>query len=232
MTDPVALCAHGEAAWQALAYRSLDAGWADDGVLARATGQVPHRYLLGAVTLTPDAAVPAGVPGIVCDSFACLRLPGREPEPAGHWMLREPGAVPVTPRPSGLVIRQVLDEDELVWFEQLAFLAAGGELPGRAGELHPAGSWRLPGLSLWLAELDGQGVGTALSVATARVNNLGAVAVMPAYRGLGIGAALTAAALGAATGVPATLSATASGRGVYARLGFTTVGRPLHHHPA
>lgn len=231
MTDPVALCAHGEAAWHRVAYASLGARWADDGVLARAVEPVPHRYLLGAVTLTPDATVPADVPGIVCDSYARLRLPGREAEPAGHWMIREPDAAPVPPRPAGLVIRRVTDDDDVSWFEQLAFLAAGGELPQRPGELHPAGSQHLPGLSLWLAELDGEGVGTALSVATTRVNNLGAVTVMPAYRGRGIGAALTAAAMSAATDVPATLSATASGRVVYDRLGFTAVGRPLHHHP-
>ena len=232
MTDPIALCAHGEAAWHAVAYASLGAGWADDGRLARATGAVPHRFLLGAVTLSPDALVPEDVPGIVCDSWARLRLPGRVAEPSGYWMIREAGRAVEVPAVPGLTIRRMVTDADVAWFEYVAFLSADGQLPARSGELHPAGSQHLPGLTLLVAEIDGEGVGTALSVATSRVNNVGAVAVMPAQRERGIGAALTEAAIAAADAVPATLSATAAGRGVYRRLGFTEVGRPLHHHPA
>lgn len=231
MSDPIALCAHGEAAWHAVAYASLGATWVDDGRLARAGGSVPHRFLLGAVTLDPDVSVPDDVPGIVCDSWARLRLPGRDAAPAGHWMIREPDRSTGAPRLPGLVIRRAVSDADVAWFEYLAFLAADGELPTRSGELHPAGSQHRPGLSLLVAEIDGEGVGTALSVATGRVNNIGAVAVMPAQRGRGIGSALTEAAIAMAPGVPATLSATAAGRGVYLRLGFNEVGRPLHHHP-
>ena len=124
----------------------------------------------------------------------------------------------------------MVTDADVAWFEYVAFLSADGQLPARSGELHPAGSQHLPGLTLLVAEIDGEGVGTALSVATSRVNNVGAVAVMPAQRERGIGAALTEAAIAAADTVPATLSATAAGRGVYRRLGFTEVGRPLHHH--
>lgn len=232
MTDPVALCAHGEAAWQGLAHRSLGARWSDDGVLAHTVGPVPHRYLLGAVTLTPEAVPGPDVTGIVCDSYARLRLPGREPEPAGHWMIRPAGPPPAVPDVPGLVIRPAVDDGDVAWFEYLAFLAAGGEVPARSGELHPAGSRRMPGLRLLIAELDGLGAGTALSVSTPLVNNVGAVSVMPALRGRGIGAALTAAAVAVNVRTPATLAATASGRGVYRRLGFGDVGAPLHHHPS
>ena len=246
MSNPIALCAHGEAAWHAVAYESLGAAWVDDGRLARAgrpaprplvegrdlaSSVVPHRFLLGAVTLIPDATVPDDVPGIVCDSWARLSLPGREAEPTGCWMIRaagRPGAVPQVP---GLEIRRVVTDADVAWFEYIAFLAADGELPSRSGELHPPGSQRLPGLTLLVAEIDGEGVGTALSVATDRVNNIGAVTVMPAQRGRGIASQLAEAAVAAAPGVPATLSATVAGRGVYRRLGFNEVGRPLHHHP-
>lgn len=231
MSDPVALCAHGEAAWHSVAFAALGARWSDDGTLARADGPVPHRFLLGAVTLTPEAQVPDDLSGIVCDSFALLTLPGREAEPSGHWMIREAGAAPRPPLVPGLSIRRMLTDDDVAWFEYVAFLSADGTLPSHSGELHPAGSQHQSGLTLLVAELDGEGVGTALSVATARVNNIGAVAVMPAQRGRGIGAALTEAAIAVAPSLPATLSATPSGRGVYARLGFTEVGRPLHHHP-
>lgn len=227
----IELCAHGEAAWHALAYASLHAEWGERDGLARSLGGVPHQYLLGAVTLRDDAEVPADVPGIVCDSFARLILPGREAAVTGYWMIREPGTAEGAGDVPGLRIRPALTDDDIAWFEYLAFLAADGALPARSGELHPAGSQHLPGLTLLIAEIDGEGVGTALSVVTPRVNNVGAVAVMPAQRGRGIGSALTQAAIAVAPGRPATLSATPSGRGVYARLGFTEVGRPLHHHP-
>ncbi len=231
MTDAVALCAHGEASWHALAYRSLGAVWREEAAVARSFGPVPHPYLLGAVTLRPDGEVADDVPGIVCDSYARLRLPGRESEAAGRWMIRAPSGPPSRTAVPGLRIRAAVNDDDVAWFEYLAFLSAGGELPSRSGELHPPGSQRLPGLTLLIAEIDGEGVGTALSVVTPRVNNIGAVAVMPARRGRGIGSALTMAAVAVAPHMPATLSATPSGRGVYQRLGFSEVGRPLHHHP-
>ena len=144
-------------------------------------------------------------------------------------MIRDPGAVPRTTPVPGLTIRPALTDDDVAWFESIAFLC-DGEL-ATPGELHPAGSQRQPGVTQLIAEIGTEGVGTALSVATDRVNNIGAVAVMPAQRRRGIGAALTEAAIAVAPTLPATLSATALGRGIYARLGFTEVGRPLHHHP-
>lgn len=231
MSDPIALCAEGEAAWHRFAYDSLGSGWADDGRLARAADTVPHPFLLGAVTLTPDATVPDEVPGIVCDSYARLSLPGRRAEPTGHWMVRSGGAAAPVSSVPGLSIRRAETDDDVVWFEAVAFLAADGTPPSRIGELHPAGSQRQPGVTLLVAEIDGEGVGTALSIVTPRVNNIGAVAVMAAQRGRGIGSLLTEAAAAVAPEVTATLSATPLGRGVYARLGFTEVGRPLHHHP-
>lgn len=227
----VGLCAHGEAAWHALAYASLRAGWVHADGLAHSVGPVPHPMLLGAVTLELDAEAPADVPGIVCDSFARLSLPGREAVLTGHWMIREPAGGDGAGGVPGLRIRPALTDDDVAWFEYLAFLAADGTLPARSGELHPAGSQHLPGLTLLIAEIDGEGVGTALSVVTPRVNNVGAVAVMPAQRARGIASALTRAAIVVAADLPSTLSATPAGRGVYARLGFIEVGRPLHHHP-
>lgn len=231
MTDPVGLCAHGEAAWHALAYAALGGRWREDSRLARGFGAVPHPFLLGAVTLAGDAEVDAGVPGVVCDSYARLRLPGYQAEPTGWWMIRDAGYRAAPPAVPGLTIRPAETDDDVGWFENLAFLAAGDRLPERPGELHPPGSQRLPGLTLLIAELDGEGVGTALSVVTPRVNNVGAVAVMPAHRGRGIAALLTEAAAAVAPGVPTTLCASPPGRGVYRRLGFRQLGRPVHHHP-
>lgn len=230
--DAIALCARGEAAWHHLAYAGLGQRWTNDGQLARGYGvDVPQPFLLGAVTLTPAATVPDEVPGIVCDSFARLRLPGRIAEPVGHWMIRGAGRAPEAHAPRGLTVRMAVTDEDVEWFEALAFLSADGQPPSRTGELHPAGSQRLPGLTLLIAERDGEGVGTALSVADGVVNNIGAVAVMEAQRGLGIGSALTAAAIAVRPELHAVLSATDLGRGAYRRLGFTDVGRPLHHRP-
>lgn len=224
-------CAEGEAAWHAVAYAGLGRRWTSDGVLARGHGaQVPQQFLLGAVTLARGASVPDDVPGIVCDSFAELDLPGRTAEPVGHWMVRT-GAVPTVPSVPGLTIRPALTDEDVTWFETIAFLAADGIPPSRPGELHPAGTQHLPGLTLLIGEIGGEGVGTALSVTTGRVNNIGAVAVMPGHRGKGAGSRLTLAAMAVAPGLPAVLSATPAGRGMYARLGFREVGRPLHHRP-
>lgn len=225
----IAWCAEGEAAWHAAGYAGLGRRWTSDGTLARGFGtHVPQPFLLGAVTLARGALVPDDVPGVVCDSFAELTLPGRSAEPVGHWMVHT-GPPPAVPRVPGLTVRPALTDEDVSWFETIAFLAADGAPPGRPGELHPAGSQHLPGLTLLIGEIDGQGVGTALSVTTGRVNNIGAVAVMPAHRGRGAAGQLTAAAMAIAPALPAVLSATSAGRGVYARLGFSEVGRPLHH---
>lgn len=233
MTDPVALCAEGEAAWHAVGYAGLGATWLDDGQLARAVDRVPHPLLLGAVSVSRDARPVADVPGVWCDSFANWGVQhGREPVPTGRWMVADPTDLVLPSIPSGVTVRAVEAVEDVTWFETIAFLAADGQPPSRPGELHPPTSLRLPGLTMFIAEADGAGVGTSLSVRTARVNNIGAVTVMPAYRGRGIGAALTAAACRAAPALPAVLSATDLGAGVYRRLGFTEVGRPLHHHPA
>lgn len=184
------------------------------------------------MTLSPDAAVPGDVPGVVCDSFARLRLPGREAEPTGHWMIRDGGERGATTPVPGLTIHRVVSDADIAWFEQLIFLAADGRPPSRPGEMHPPGSQSFPGASWLYAELDGVGVGTAASIATSRVNSIGAVAVLPAFRGRGIASALTEAAIARAPGVPRPASRrprpdAASAPGC----GFTEVGRPLHHHP-
>ncbi|WP_420330099.1 GNAT family N-acetyltransferase [Ornithinimicrobium murale] len=55
-----------------------------------------------------------------------------------------------------------------------------------------------------------------------------AVAVLPEFRGAGLGIALTQRVLALAPGLPATLSSSEIGHGVYRRLGFVDVGRPIH----
>ena len=98
------------------------------------------------------------VPGIVCDSYARLSLPGRRAEPTGHWMVRRaarpPRAVRAWPEhPAGP------DRRRRVWFEAVAFLAADGF----AALTHRQVTW--PAVSgsrrvtLLVAEIDGEGGG-------------------------------------------------------------------------
>lgn len=142
-------------------------------------------------------------------------------------MFREPRLVPDPCTPSGVVIRQVRENTEVLAWERVVFLANGSG-PAAAGELHPAGSQRYPGLALFLAEADGQLIGAGLGLEGPASVTISAIAVLPSHRGRGIGTELTAAALRLAPHKPATLSTSELGRSAYHRLGFREVGRATH----
>ncbi|MFN8620018.1 MAG: GNAT family N-acetyltransferase [Chloroflexota bacterium] len=83
-----------------------------------------------------------------------------------------------------------------------------------------------------VARIGGTAVGAASLFAAAGQGWVTNVGTIPAARGRGVGAALTAACLriSEARGEPsAWLAASAMGEPVYARLGFRTVGRVTHH---
>ncbi len=71
LDERIEVCAAGDAAWQATAYRSLGAPWAMCDNYAAGT-HVPHPYLLGAITLSRHAVVPDTVPGPIRDSWGIL----------------------------------------------------------------------------------------------------------------------------------------------------------------
>ncbi len=201
-----------------------DYGWTPEGV--------PHRFLLGAVTLnmTASAGALAEVQGTVCDSFATFDendMPSRRRAESNPWMHRAPGAVDDHTLPVGFTIRSVTSDSDTIAWERVVFEANGGP-PSRPGELHPAGSQRQPGLSLLLAELNGRPAGGALGLVTRSCLVVSAVAVLPAVRGAGLGTALLQRVLALASELPATLSSSDIGQGVYGRLGFVEVGRPVH----
>ena len=228
--EPIELCARGEAAWQAVAYATLGAAWTyAEGI---AWGRhVPHRLLLGAITLHPLPALPEPLAGTVRDSWGALGPQlgaARRAERADPWMLRAAGAC-AAPAVPGLTIQRAGDAE---LFERIAFLAASGTPPERPGELHPHGSENTPGLHLLLASLDDQPVGSALALIHDRGLFISAVAVLAAHRGKGIGTALTAAAINCAPHRPATLSTSRAGLGIYQQLGFEVVATPLDWKPA
>ena len=93
------------------------------------------------------------------------------------------------------------------------------------GTIHPPeASLRVPGLTLLLARLNGQPVGTAIAATDGTVLNVGGIAVLEAFRRRGIGTLLTLACLAAAPTLPAVLSSSEDGHPVYRALGFTDVG--------
>lgn len=232
--DLIGLCAAGEAAWHAAAFSGLGASWREDSGLAWGPAGAPHRFLLAAVTLVPKPPLPstlrAGGLGELCDSWASFTdedLPGWTSVSADPWMVRAAAPCDV-PAVSGVRVERTYDA---LLFEHTAFLAAGGPPPVVPGELHPAGSEAIDGLFLFLARRGDAPVGTALAVRHARGVVVSAVNVLPAERGRGIGALLTACAVGIDPAARATLTASQLGLRVYRRLGFCDLAPALHWQP-
>jgi len=235
--EAVALCVHGESLWHRLGLSALGVGWEERDGVARRTGDAAVVFL-GAMTLDASATaaqLDAAVRGLsgrvmVRDSFAVLDL-----APLGWrrwrmhpWMLREPAPV-AEPRVEGLEVRPVTTSDEVRLFERTIFAAADGDPDwAPAGSVHPAPqTLHVPGLTLFLAWLDGEPVGTALAAVDARVVQVSAVSVMEPARRRGVGTALTAACVALHPGLPAVLDSTDLGHGVYRGLGFGDVGESV-----
>jgi hypothetical protein len=232
--EAVALCAHGDSLWHRLGLSALGVGWEERDGIARRTGAASEVYL-GAITLSPavtaaqlDAAV-AGLEGSfrVCDSFERLDLGplGWRRAWTHPWMLRPPSPV-TAPAVEGLRVAAVRTAVEVGIFERTIFEAADGN-PDWAppGTVHPPQSLRVPGLTLFIAWLDGEPVGTSLAAVDDRVVQVSGVSVLRRARRRGVGAVVTAAAVAVAPDRPAVLDSTSLGHGVYLGLGFRDVGR-------
>jgi GNAT superfamily N-acetyltransferase len=233
--DPVALAARGESVWHRLGLAALGVGWVEHGQVARRT-RPSSPVFLGALSLragVPAALLAGAVDGLgselaVRDAGGSedlgpfgFALQAREP-----WMLRPPGPVAPAPAPPGLQVTPCRTPAEVELFERTSVEAFTGSTSSWApGTIHPpAASLRVPGLTLLLARLDGQPVGTAIAASDATVLNVGGVAVLEPARRQGIGTHLTAACLATAPHLPAVLSASEEGHGIYRALGFSDVG--------
>ena len=235
--EAVALCVHGESLWHRLGLSALGVGWEERDGVARRTGEAVVVFL-GAMTV--DAAATAeqldaatrGLSGrvIVRDSFAALDMAplGWRRWRVHPWMLRA-AAPAVAPRVQGLEVRAVTTPEEVRIFERTVFGAADGNPDwAPAGSVHPAPqTLHVPGLTLFLAWLDGEPVGTALAAVDSRVVQVSAVSVHERARRRGVGAALTAACVELAPELPAVLDSTDMGHGVYLGLGFRDVGESV-----
>ncbi len=166
----------------------------------------------------------ATIPGRldVCDSWSALDLAahGFVRDSPQEWMVRPPK--PLDPVVSGVEIVRVTDESLLDEFEATHNL--GFESTGT-----PPRTFYGPSLlddqrmHVLLALVgSGRSVGTAMAYVTDDAVGVFSVAVIPAMRRRGIGAALTRAALLCAPDLPAVLQPSPDARSLYARLGFET----------
>ena len=118
---------------------------------------------------------------------------------------------------------------ELAWEEVESHVtvgAAGFEAPEELMRQLVMSVERVPGMRFYLGEADGRPVTTGLSVTVGSHVALFNIATVPAARGRGYGAAITARAAsdGLAAGASwSWLTSSPSGYGVYQRLGYQTV---------
>jgi GNAT superfamily N-acetyltransferase len=233
--DPVALAARGESLWHRLGLAALGIGWVEDGDVARRT-RPSTPVFLGALSLragVPAARLAAAVADL--EGEVAVRdaggtedlgpfgfvLQAREP-----WMLRHPAAVAPGPGPAGLEVAPCRTRADVELFERTSVEGfTGSTADWVSGTIHPpAASLQVPGLTLFLARLDGQPIGTAIAAAADGVLNVAGVAVVRSARRQGIGTRLTLACLAAAPSLPAVLSSSEDGHAVYRALGFADVG--------
>jgi GNAT superfamily N-acetyltransferase len=233
--DPVALAAHGESVWHRLGLAALGVAWVEHGGVARRT-RPSTPVFLGALSLR--AGVPAARLAAAAEDLqgeVAVRdaggaedlgpfgfvLQAREP-----WMLRQPAPATAGPAPAGLEMAPCRTPAEVELFERTSVEAFTGTTAGWVpGAIHPpAASLRVPGLTLLLARLDGQPVGTAIAAVDGSVLNVAGVAVVRRARRQGIGTRLTLACLAVAPALPAVLSSSEDGHPIYRALGFADVG--------
>jgi hypothetical protein len=233
--DPVALAAHGESVWHRLGLAALGVGWVEQGQVARRT-QPATPVFLGALSLragVPAAQLAQAVEGLgtglaVRDAGGSedlgpfgFVLQAREP-----WMLRQPAPFGPGPALAGLQVAPCRTPAEVELFERTSVEAFTGSTSGWSpGTIHPpAASLRVPGLTLLLARLHGDPVGTAIAATDGTVLNVGGVAVVEPARRQGIGTHLTLACLATAPTLPAVLSSSEDGHPLYRTLGFADAG--------
>jgi GNAT superfamily N-acetyltransferase len=234
--DPVALAARGESVWHRLGLGALQVGWVEDGSVARRAAPSSPVFL-GALSL--QAAVPAARLAAAVEHLPAelaVRDAGGAEDlgPFGFvlqahepWMLRPPRAVEAVDAPAGLLVAPCRTPAEVELFERTSVEAfTGSSASWVPGTIHPPeASLRVPGLTLLLARLHGQPVGTAIAARDGTVLNVGGVAVLEPARRQGIGTRLTVACLATAPDLPAVLSSSEDGHPVYQHLGFHDVGQ-------
>ena len=145
---------------------------------------------------------------------AGLTLMGHPP-----FMVRAPGGA-APPLPAEVTVDEVSTPTELAIWDRV--LAEGFPVPAS-----PAPPSLLGGgvPRFWLARVDGEPAAVAASYTAHGVTDVEMVATLPAFRGRGVGAAVTWAATLAEPSVPSVLISSDLGRSVYERMGYLAVMR-------
>jgi len=148
-------------------------------------------------------------------------LPG---EPVPLMLLEDAHGIGAFIDVDGLVVRELLPDEA----DAHAMVVGGGSalLIGLFREFITPAVLALPGVRCYVGEVDGQPVTTGMGIRLGPSVGVFGIATLPARRGLGYGAAVTARAV--ADGLTAGaqwswLQSSAAGHGVYVRLGFTDI---------
>ena len=162
-------------------------------------------------------------PFVVASPFPIGDLSEHGCELVGYppFMIRVAGPAAV-PEPAGVTIVAVRTPDQLAVFETTlaaAYPAGGG------GTFFSPPILDVDGISLWIAELDGEPVATALAHHGGAVNGVEMIACDPNARGRRVGEAVTWLPTLVAPDRPAALIASDLGRPVYERMGFVALLR-------
>ncbi|GAA4469150.1 GNAT family N-acetyltransferase [Phytohabitans houttuyneae] len=134
-------------------------------------------------------------------------------------MLRQPGPV----AEPAMSVRRVRTEDDLRAAERAVI--DGFELtrfePYRGGEMFPMALLTQPGVDVFVAHLDGEIAGAAVTVVANGIASHYWVGTPPAFRSRGVGRAVMLGSLAPLTGLPVTLTASRLGKPLYESLGYT-----------
>jgi GNAT superfamily N-acetyltransferase len=169
----------------------------------------------------------AGAPFVLWSAWRLPDLRARGFELLGHppLMVRLAGEA-LPDAPPALRVVEVTDAPTLADFEHVSIDGYPIEelRPARAGSMYDTRILGGP-FRLWVGYVDGQPVSGAYAYNDNVVNGIYLVSTLPAYRGRGYAAALTARAVASAPDLPAVLQATVLGYRIYTRLGFHEVAQ-------
>jgi hypothetical protein len=202
-----------------IAHHRAEFPFANMGVVRR---PLDRDGWIGVLDRTRTAFAGLG-PYVIAAPFPTPDLRDTRAELVGHppFMIRPAGAADV-PEPAGLELVPVATAEQLATFEA-TLVAAYPAGPG--GSLLTEPILDVDGVTLWLAHLDGEPVGTALAHHGDRVNGVELISCLPTARGRRIGEAVTWLPTLVRPECPAALIASDLGRPVYERMGYVALLR-------
>ena len=224
------------AVWQLMTSSCVSPRWEEaDGVVRAETG-LPVPPFNG-VWQRADAVTPGAVLAAV-DDTASRGLPWNVQLRPGYdssldAALAERGLAVTADIPFMVLTSQPTVSTELTFRTVVTYDDVGhhvrlleeafGMPPALTRGAFPMALLFLPGVTVWLGELDGEVVTTALSVDVGSGVGIFNVGTPEEHRGKGFGAAVTAHAVRAASAPTAFLQSSPLGESVYRRLGFEVV---------